>query len=70
MENFLLLGQIPGTNMVITFGQWAILFSGLLMTFIIWHKLRQSQLVQQKLAQTKALMAKRIDPTILDQIAL
>jgi hypothetical protein len=70
VEEFLLLGQIPGTNLVITFWQWAIILGCLLGMVIVWRHLRHNTLLQRKFAQTKALMAKRVDPTALDQVAL
>ena len=70
MEDFLLLGQIPGTNVVITFWQWAIIVGCGLGMLIIWRQLRNNKHLQHKYAQTKALMTKRVDPTALDQAAL
>jgi hypothetical protein len=70
VEEFLLLGQIPGTNLVITFWQWAIILGCLFGMVMVWRQLRHNKHVQRKIAQTKALMAKRVDPTTLDQAAL
>ncbi len=70
MEEFLLLGQIPGTNLVITFGQWALLFSLVLAAAVVRVELRRSQDLKRQLSDTQSLMAKRVDATILDQVAL
>lgn len=70
MEDFLLLGRVPGTNVVITFWQWAIIFVCLIGVVFAWRQIRHNKLLQQKIANTKALMAKRVDSTTLDQVAL
>jgi hypothetical protein len=68
VEEFLLLGQVPGTNLVINFWQWALLFGLVLLVVLARVELRYYRIIREQL--TKYLMAKRIDPTTLDQAAL
>ena len=70
MEEFLLLGQIPGTNLVITFGQWALIFSLILTGVLLRREIRRNHEQQRQLSDTQSLMSKRVDATILDQVAL
>ena len=70
MEEFLLLGQIPGTNLVITFGQWALIFSLILTGVLLRREIRRNHEQQRQLSDTQLPMSKRVDATILDQVAL
>ena len=56
MESFLLLGEIPGTTIVITFDMWALLVSGLVMLGgLVW--LRRHRYVLERLPK---LLAERV----------
>jgi hypothetical protein len=69
VEDFLLLGRIPGTNIVISFWQWAMIFSLLLAVALCRVELRRYQ--QTKLMATDVAEA-TIKPTkakALDQAA-
>jgi hypothetical protein len=71
VEDFLLLGQIPGTNLVITFWQWAMIFSLLLAVVLCRIELRRYlQNKRQATQVTKKAKVKKTDPTVLDQAAL
>jgi hypothetical protein len=70
VEEFLLLGQIPGTNVVITFWQWAIIFGCLFGMAVVWRQLRHNKLSLSKFILIKSLLVKRVDSTALDQVAL
>jgi hypothetical protein len=70
VEEFLLLGQVPGTNLIISFWQWAIIFGLILLVVLGRFEFRYNRVIREQLAKTRALMAKRVDPTTLDQVAL
>jgi hypothetical protein len=71
VEEFLLLGQIPGTNVVITFWQWAIIFGCLFGMAVVWRQLRHNKLsLSKKFTFIRSLLVKRVDSTALDQVAL
>lgn len=67
MEEFLLLGQVPGTNMVINFWQWTLVFGALLVLVGLRIEFRRYRQWRHDLAATQLLMSKRVDATILDQ---
>ena len=57
MEEFLLLGQIPGTDIVVTFGMWMLIVCMLvILAGLVWAQ-RHQQLIRKM-------------PVLLDRIAL
>jgi hypothetical protein len=70
MEDFLLLGQIPGTNVVITFWQWAVIFGLVFLVVLVRVELHRNRNLKLALASARKLMSKRVDPNLLDQAAI
>jgi hypothetical protein len=56
VEDFLLLGEIPGTTIVITFDMWLLLFSAIFMLGALLWLRRRMELLQK----LPALLAERI----------
>lgn len=66
VEDFLLLGQIPGTNIFITFDAWLLFFTSLGIVVLTWLLVRRAA----ALHPLPMWLRRRLHAKYLDQIAL
>ena len=69
MAELLLLGQIPGTNIVITFWMWLLVFSLILSMYTLWRVHTKRWQPKQIVLIWQRFMKKQLNDR-LDQAAL
>lgn len=70
MEDFLLLGQVPGTNLVITFGMWLAVFNLVVGFALCWILITRRKQIELFVLKLRAGLNKHDELLKLDQFSL